>query len=547
MPDLMPLAMEYGGYISIVKLIIFLGLFFLSLLLIGWTHSDAKAVGAKEVTWTGIILGSAATGIIIWLVVPIFIIGMLLYVIIVAGTSWAYVKHRNTRVLDYDRILTVDHIKGLLARKSEKLEAMQNFLFITANNNDVPLPEPKTPDFFGYRMAYDTLSDAKWRRASTVVFAPASQNYEVTYHIDGTAIKQPAIPKEQMDYFVRFIKHLADLDVNEKRKPQRGKFRTRQNKENTDWEVSTAGSTAGEQVRLRQITKESALRLGDLGLTADQYEQMSKFRELRQGLFVIAGPEKSGVTTTLYTLLRNHDAFTNSINTIEKQPSAALLNITQNTYSLSDTGTSTYAQRLATIIRMGPDIVGVGECEDSETAQAAAAAANDGKLVYVVLKADSVLQALGRWIKLVGDRKLVAATLLGISNQRLLRRLCEQCRQAYTPNTDLLKKFNLPADKAKMLYRPGREIYDKKGKPQTCPSCQGTGFVGRMGVFEVIIIDDELRKAVKYSKSLPEIGMQFRKAKMLYMQEQALRKVMTGTTAINEMLRVLSPSKGAEG
>jgi type II secretory ATPase GspE/PulE/Tfp pilus assembly ATPase PilB-like protein len=196
---------------------------------------------------------------------------------------------------------------------------------------------------------------------------------------------------------------------------------------------------------------------------------------------------------------------------------------------------------------MGPDVVGVGECEDAETAKAAAAAATDGKTVYVMLRADSVLQALGRWLKLVGDRKLAASSLLGISNQRLLRKLCEQCRQAYTPNPDLLKKFNLPADKAKVLYRPGKEIYDKRGKPTTCPSCQGTGFVGRTGIFEVIIIDEELKKAIRHSKSLPEIGMQFRKAKMLYLQEQALKKVLAGTTAINEMLRVLSPAKGGEG
>jgi type II secretory ATPase GspE/PulE/Tfp pilus assembly ATPase PilB-like protein len=409
------------------------------------------------------------------------------------------------------------------------------------------MPQPKTPDFFGYRTAYDIITDAKWRRASIVSFAPTAQGYEVTYYVDGALLKQPAIPKEQMEYFIRFVKQLGNLDINEKRKPQKGKFRTRQNKENTDWEVTTAGSTVGEQVKLKQITKESVIRLVDLGLVSDQYEQISKFRELHEGLFVVSGPEKSGVTTTLYALLRNHDAFINSINTLEKQPSGVLQNVTQNTYTLTDTGTTTYAQRLTTMIRMGSDIVGVGECEDAETAQAAAAAAKDGKIVYVALKADSVLQALGRWMKLVGDRKLVVATVLGVSNQRLLRKLCDQCKQAYTPNTDLLKKFNLPADKAKVLYRPGKEIYDKKGKPMTCPSCQGTGFVGRTAIFEMIAMDDELRKVIRHAKALPEIGLEFRRAKMLYLQEQALRRVIAGTTAINEMLRVLSLAKKTEG
>jgi type II secretory ATPase GspE/PulE/Tfp pilus assembly ATPase PilB-like protein len=107
----------------------------------------------------------------------------------------------------------------------------------------------------------------------------------------------------------------------------------------------------------------------------------------------------------------------------------------------------------------------------------------------------------------------------------------------------LLKKFNLPAEKAKVLFRPGKEVYDKRGKPSTCEDCQGTGFIGRTGVFEMIVLNDELRKAIKHVKQLPELGMQFRRAKMLYLQEQALRKVIAGTTAINEMLRVLAAGK----
>ena len=179
------------------------------------------------------------------------------------------------------------------------------------------------------------------------------------------------------------------------------------------------------------------------------------------------------MTTTMYALVRNHDAFLNSINTIEKQPSGSLLNVTQTVYTLTDTGTTTYAKKLQTLVRMGPNVVGIGECEDAETAKIASAAAKDGKIVYVVMEADSVLQALGKWLKLVEDRKLVAETLLGISNQRLFRKLCETCKQGYAPNKELLKKFNLPAEKAKVLYRPGKEVFDKRGKPSTCEDLPG--------------------------------------------------------------------------
>lgn len=536
------MAIEYGGYVSLVKLAVFLGLYLLWTLFLGWAHKDAKAVNTNVPLWIGVTLGAGAVGLLLWWLIPIFIGGLLAYVLSLGAVALVYVKHRNTRVLDFDKILTFDHLKSLVAR-SDKLEAMEDFMFVTGRNNEVPKPEPRTPIFFGYRTAYDIVTDAAWRRAATVTFSPKGDVYEVAYSIDGTATKQPDLPRDQMEYLLHFAKEVAGLDAKEKRKPQKGKFRARQGKENTDWEVMTAGSTAGEQLRLTRITKESALRIPDLGLTPDQVEQMEKFQRIEQGLFLITGPKKSGATTTMYALVRNHDAFLNNINTIEKQPSGSLLNVTQTVYTLTDTGTTTYAKKLQSLVRMGLNVVGVGECENAETAKIASAAANDGKIVYVIMEADSVLQALGKWLKLVEDRKLVSQTLLGISNQRLFRKLCETCKQGYAPNKELLKKFNLPAEKAKVLYRPGKEVFDKRGKPSTCGTCQGTGFVGRTGIFEAIFFDDELRKAIRTVKQLPELGMQFRRAKMLYLQEQALRKAIAGTTAINEMLRVLAPAK----
>ena len=543
MPDISLLAVEYGGYISAVKLIIFLMLFFLWLPLLGWIFNDAKVVETKEVLWTGVVLGAGALAAIIWLVIPIFIVGMLLYLIAVASTALMYVKHRNARVMDFDKVLTAQHIKGLFASEGKKLEGMKSFTFITANNNEVPIPAPKTPEFFGYKTAYELLTDANWRRASSIAFAPTAQDYSVTYNIDGAPAKQPSIAKDQMRYLVHFLKQLADLDIKESRKPQKGKFRISKDKKNTEWEVTTAGSTAGEQIRLKMVTREGTSKLVDIGLMPDQLEQLNKFRELKQGVFLVSGPKKSGVTTTFYGLLRNHDAFLNSINTLERKPSSDLPNITQNVYTLTDTGTTTFGKRLQTVVRMGPDIVGIADCEDAETAQVACAAAKDGKIMYVTLEADGVLQALGKWLKLVGSKSLAVNTLLGISNQRLLRKLCNDCKQAYAPDQELFRKFNISAEKTKVLYRAGKVQYDKHGKPITCETCQGTGFLGRTGIFEIILLNDELRNMIKESKSLPDIGTQFRRAKMLYLQEQVLRKVITGATSINEMIRVLSAPK----
>jgi type II secretory ATPase GspE/PulE/Tfp pilus assembly ATPase PilB-like protein len=543
MPDLLLAAIGYGGYISIFKFIVFLIMFFAWIPLLTWTFHDAKGMESNEVFWTAIILGAGAIGVIIWLLTPVFIVGMLLYLIAVGGSSLAYVKHRNSLALDFDKVLTVDHIKSLLESKDKKIAKLKTYTFITANKNEIPIPEPRTPDFFGFKTAYEILSDALWRRASSIAFSPTPQDYNIAYYVDGSVLKQPSIGKEQMKYFIHFVKNLADLDTKEKRKPQKGSFKIAKGENSTEWEVTTAGSTAGEQVRLKEISHEELPRLHEIGLMPEQHEQLARFNKIKQGVYIISGPTKSGITTTLYAFLRNHDAFINHISTLERQASHKLPNISQNTFSLSDTGTTTFAKKLLTVMRTGPDVVGIGECEDAETAQVACKAAADGKLVYITIKADGVIQAYAKWMKFVGDRNLAAGTLLGISNQRLVRLLCSECKQAYTPDKELLKKFNISAEKTKVLYRAGKVLYDKRGKATTCEKCQGTGHFGRVGIFEMITLSNDLRKALVQTRSLPEIGTQFRRAKMLYLQEQALRRVISGTVAINEMIRVLSAGK----
>jgi len=544
MSDLVLLSsVEYGSYISPVKLIVFLILFFAFLPLVPWVYWDARAVKARETFWTGLVFGAGAAAIIIWLVLPFFAVGMLLSLTAIGATMFSYVKHRDSKVKEFDRVLTADYFKSIFVNEQKKLDVLKDLTFVGTDKTEFPIPQPKTTEFYGYKTVHDIFADAIWRRASDVIFSPMQQNYNVTYYIDGTALQQPAIAKDQAEYILRFVKKLAGLDINEKRKPQKGRLKTRKDEKYTDWETVTAGSTTGEQIHLKQVMRQDISKLTDIGLMPEQYEQLNRVCEIKQGVFLVSGPKKSGVTSTFYAMLKKHDPYLNTINTLERETTEQLTNITQNVFSLSDTGTTTYAKKLQSIIRMGADVIGVADCRDAETAQTVCNAARENKIFYVTLEADNVIQTLAGWIKLVGDKTAVAETIIGISNQRLLRKLCTECRQAYEPNKELLKKFNISAEKAKVLYRAPKEHVDKHGKPIICNSCQGTGFVGRMSIFETIIINDELRTVIKQSKSLSEINTEFRRAKMFYLQEQALRKVIDGTTAVNEMVRVLSTEK----
>jgi type IV pilus assembly protein PilB len=171
------------------------------------------------------------------------------------------------------------------------------------------------------------------------------------------------------------------------------------------------------------------------------------------------------------------------------------------------------------------------------------AATQHATINYIcTLEADSVMNALGKWIQMVEDGSASIGTLIGITNQRLVRKLCEECKEAYTPDPELLKKFNIPKDSTKAFYRAGKVQYDKKGRPSTCTNCQGTGYVGRIAILEVIRINDQLRKSIMNLKTLSEIARQFRAAKMLYLQEQMLKRVLRVIRA-SMMVRVLSDQR----
>lgn len=542
MPHSLLTTVTYGEYISIVKLVIFLLLFFLWIPVVRWVYTDAEAVGSRQSAWAGAVFAAGAVGIILWTLIPVFIIGLILFVLVTGSVSLGYLKHRDARVLENDRILTADFVSNLFSNKEKKLDELKSFVFVTANGNEVPLPEPRTREFQGYQTSQEVFSDALRRRAEEVAFVHTQKDCQVAYQIDGVAVKRPPMSKEQMEYFTPFVKQVADLDIQEKRKPQKNKFEVRRGEESTEWEIMTSGSTAGEQIRLRQIKEQQITQISELGLSERQEQQLRRTIESNQGVFIISGPPKSGVTTTFYTLLRSHDAFINNINTLERDTSAELPNITQNIYNPGEGESVSYAGKLQQIVRMSPEIVGVAGCNDAESARTICNSARNKELMYVTLSAESVMKALEKWLKLVGNKKLVFETLLGISNQRLIRILCPECKQAYAPNRELLRKFGLPPDKAKVLHRAGGEKYDKRNRAYTCEKCQGTGFFGRMGVFELITIDESLREELKKCESLSDIGSQFRAAKMRYIQEEALKNVVAGTTSINEMVRALKKS-----
>lgn len=542
MPDLLT-AVEFGGYISILKFALFLVLFYSWIPLLGWVSEDARSMGINDVLWSMVILAVGVLGAIIWLFIPLYIIGLLLYVIAIGAVAISYVMRRNSIASDFEKVLTISHLKGLFTNQEKKLAELRDIGFISAHGNEIPIPEPRTADFYSYKNAHDFFKSAIYQAANDIILLPQQQSYSLSYIIDGAKLEQSPLKHEQVELLSHFIKQLASLDVDERRKPQKGSFRVREGNNVSQWELETAGSTVGEHIKLHRIVQEAIPKLTEINLLPEHYEQLNSIQTFKKGLFLITGPKESGTTTTLYALLRNHDAFTNNICTLEYKPLGQIPNVTQEVFSLSDSGIMTYGKKLLSIVRTNPHILGVIDVKDSETARVACMAARDGAIVYVTLEADSAVNAFAKWLKLVGDRNVMLGTLIGISNQRLYRKLCDRCKQAYEPNKELLRKFNIPPEKVKVLYRAGKVVYDRRGKASPCDVCHEIGFHKRNCSLELIMLNDQLRKALAQVKSSQEISALFRSAKMRYLQEYMLDRVLDGTTSINEMIRVLSGPK----
>ncbi len=522
-----------------------------------WVDRDTDFVKTKREQWNIVVLAGGAVAYIVFFVPPwsggLFFLGIAFWLLIAGGAMLAYLVHRNSRVVPDARVLTLGHAKRLVSRGGGPKVASEKGLRVRISDHAGKFVEmPREADEAkAFDAAQDFLHDVLLKRANDVEMVANKDGYRVLYRIDGVAVERPdGIPVADGERLIRYFKKLAGLNIEEIRRPQSGKIQAgllSQSGDPPKTEVRTSGSTAGERLSLHVQTGPVLMRLNELGMAPARQESLKACLGKQHGLLLISASPRHGLTTTQYAVLRSHDAYMNNIHALERRKLVDLDNITQQIYEGANTDVN-YARMLQSVLRREPDIVLVGECEDRETAKISTRAAADDRKIYMGMHAKDTFDALGKYLTMVEDNALAARALLGITNQRLVRMLCKDCREAFQPDAATLKKLNLPADKIERFYRPPTEPkLNKRGKPIICQSCQGTGYSGRTGVFEVLIVDPAVAKLIAESASIDKIKAQCRKNKMHYLQEEALLKVIDGTTSMNEVLRCLSGNDKASG
>ena len=533
-----------GNYVAIWKVAIFFVGFGLWAWVGQWIDKDTIEVHTRRDFWNNVYLGTGVAAILGWFVLPApFIVEWLLFLAIWLTISVLYVLHRNARVPNELRILNAEHIKHVLSRDSKGKQKQRDFVFISSHGNELPVPTRQDEESAGHAGAENLIYDMWQRRVASADVSPGSETVQPRYTIDGMIVNAGEYDREQMDHTVAYLKAVAGLEVADRRRPQTGQFKTRVEGNNLEWRLSTAGSVRGEQMVIEKIEEAQTLVIDELGFNADQLGAMQKAIDQRGGVIIICGTGGCGLTTTLYSIVRHHDAFTQNIHSLEMNPLTDLDNITQNILE-SGTTPRDAARRLQSVLRSDPDIVLVGFCNSPEMARIAAKATENDKKLYLGMTQQSTVHALQEWIKMVDKPQRAADSLLAITCQKLLRKLCPECREAYAPDANMLRKLSLPADRIKQFFRPPTQFeYDKQGNPILCEHCQGTGYYGRTAVFETLFVSDALREMIKEQAPINTLRTQCRKERMLFLQEQALRKVIDGTTSIQEVLRITAEKK----
>ncbi len=525
-----------------------------------WVDQDCREVGLSTLRWNPIMLASGFLGLILAWASPIFLIGFIILLMLYLSPTLIYVGLRNKLVEDNNKVLTPRHLRkvarkllGLSGREvTEEKRKPIPVRFIGKSSQgggeEDAIRVRRAQESAHYRSALELVYEAIQSRTTDIHLEPTKEEMTVRFRIDGILQPAPAFDRDKGDAVLNIFKVLGDMDITEKRKPQDGSFSAEvvttsegvSQMRLVDFRVATSGSVAGEKMVMRLLDRSRSISdLSQLGMRGKMHEAIHQIVSQPHGMFIVCGPTGAGKSTTLYACLSEIDRFQKNVITVENPVEYHIDNVTQ--IEINPKAGKTFATELRSILRQDPDVIYIGEIRDAETAEIACQAAQTGHMVFTTLHANDTATAVLRLLDLGVQPFNVASALTAILGQRLVRVLCPKCKVAYRPNPEMLRRAHLPPDKIKAFYRPPREEElerDEDDQPKICQHCNGTGYRGRTGIFELLVVNDKIRDMLKENPNIDAIRAEAVKNGMVYLQQDGMRVVIEGETSIEELLRV---------
>lgn len=548
--DMMMLAMANSGAVA-VRLAVVMGLS------IGWLfvapklNADAIRAKINRELWSGMLLMVGAIGLLLWLVIPIFILGLLLFSLLVGGMLITYVLYRNSQVDDQkDKLFTKEWFQTRKAHSAKEVKLETRLKLYDNIGRIVQLTESEFKDkqlVQGYNLTQALLYDIIYNRAGEVDLGPTGEQIRLRYVIDGVVSTREPISNEDSEYIIPFLLERAGIDMETEGhdQVQKGKITVDVADSPMTMELVAKDTVAGPRIRIRIIQQLVQTNIDMLGMQPNIVEKILKISE-SPGLLLVTGPPKSGMTSTMYSILRKQDAYMKLLMTVEAKSPLDMENVTQHEYG----DAKDLPNLLATTMRRDPDVILVDQCLDAKTAKLICDFSKE-KFVILGLPAKDAFSALLKWIKIMGGASEALTPIRGILCQTLVRSLCITCKSPYNADAQTQAKLNLMRVRAG-IAEPMQEIYrppeyprtDEKGRElPPCETCQDTGYYGRTGVFEFLPFDENLQKLMRSKATIKQLKGQAKNSGMMNIYEQALCKVSQGITSVQEVLRVYKPEE----
>jgi type II secretory ATPase GspE/PulE/Tfp pilus assembly ATPase PilB-like protein len=536
------------------KLLLLWFLFILWVRSADWVNRDSQVFSLGYGKWNPILFFPfLLLYLLLAFIVAYFWVAVGLLVVCYLATFVPYVVMRNRAVELHQKVFTTDWLRYELARLGGKIglkiEAERKAEYEKGAPVDlmaIGAPEPRDNQANlitarqspGYLLVKDLIAEMVDKRSDRVILDYTQQSVVARQHVDGVWHNSEARDRESGDVMLAVMKTLANLNATERRKKQEGKFAAKYKNHSYVCPLVSQGVSTGERVMLQLLggVQLSFMRYEDLGMRSKLAEQWAALMSQDKGLIVIAGVPEGGVTTLADVSLLETDRLMRDFFTIEevKQREREIENIEVATFDASKGQTA--ASILPTLIRKHPNVYVIRDFSDIDAAKLLLnEVSEEDRLVITTVHAKDAPEALLRMLQLKIPQREFAEVVTAVLCTRLIRRLCDACKVAYSPTPDLLKKLGIPQGKVEALYRvPKPEEVDKP-----CKECGGLGFKGRTGLFELLEVDDRIREILIKQPKLDLLRKAARLAGMRPFQEEGLLLVAKGVTSLAELQRVL--------
>lgn len=539
-----------GMYFAWWKLLLLWLLYLMWVKTTDWINRDAQILRLNHNLWNPInFFPFFVAFLIIALSLP-FTIGYSVLALSWLGPLIGYVFHRNANVEDHEKVLTLDHFRHLLAGvgkrmgmdiETEKKAAHEKgkpvvFKAVSAETdakNEANMILARQSQ--GYVPAKELVADALDRRGDKLMLDTDAEQVAVRYQIDGVWHEADPLDRETGDLTIEVFKRLSNSDPEERRKRQSGEFTVAYAKHNCRAVLVSQGTKTGERTIVSMVREGLEFEnLGEAGMRDKLQEQLKEALGNQNGIVLFSSIPNGGLSTTVALAGKMSDRYMRDFVSFQdiNKPEPVAENISIEPF---DSKKDTVAAKLQTVIRKDPDVIIVHELDSRELGDLICATANNDKLVWTTIRAKEAVEALLRILLLKIPAKSFAPAVRAVVNQRLIRKLCENCKEEYVPSVELLRKLGIPKERVQSFYRP--PTLEENDKP--CAACSGLGYFGRTSIYEVLIVDDALREALIMQPKLEVLRKVAKKSGHRNLQDEGMLLVVQGITSLPELTRVL--------